>query len=631
MTRRKRKPSTADEPMPMTRLELLAKASVAAGDAVDEATAIEAIKHRNDKWADLMAVEAPYDPETMLKLTELTPHLCPNLEAYSVNIDGYGHRMVPVEAWMKDLDSDEARDTIRNALEFERWIDSQDASLADQETKKVEEEGQGEQEVGDEDDDLFVSDEEVDQTIENLKDAIRREHFIAKAWFKNCCSTMSFERLRRVTRWDKEAVGWSCIEMITDGYGRLRRLNYVPAHTVRPVDDSGELVEVVEPDPVTPLSENREVRVRRRFPRYVQSVNEKKVYFKSPGDPRVVSRYTGYVYKDIKEMERNSEKEGDDPKPANAMLWISHHNPTTPCSPPRWAPALLRVLGTREADETNYYHLKNKTMSSGILFVSGGRVPGEVKERIERSLIAELQGSRNTSRILVVEALPMKGAPSDRSMLPQLEYKSLRDAHQTDGMFSEYDARAADTIGAAFRQSPLLRGYTPSDLNRATADAALRFTETQVYEPERRDFDWSMNKHIIPNIGIKYLMFESLGPPARSADEIGEFVKSVAPHGGLLPHEIRDLAASALNTSLESVQEEWTKHPMAMTLAGIPASGAVHPEDDEAGDIVAQRLRQVEERVAMIATGELRDAGLDDITARAYFVGRDKDEEDEGE
>jgi capsid portal protein len=587
---------------------MIIKAKVAAGIAVDEPQALSDLNTADATWSEQNAITAPYDPSTLLALSRMVPHLRPNLDAYAVNIHGYGHQFAPVADWMAAVDSDDARDAIRQALEFELWTDA--VENGDDTTDEVE-----------------VDEAAIDEWVARLERSMRRERFRAEGWFKNAVSDRSFSRLRRDVCLDKETIGWGCIEIIPDAQGRLQRLGYVPAHTVRPVADDGTLVEVAEPNALTPLSEGREVLVRRRFPRYVQIVADRRVYFKSPGDPRALSRLTGRVYKDAKEMQRK-DNEGPNAVEAHELIWIAHHDPETPCSPPRWSSALLRVLGTREADETNFFHLHNKTMAGGILFVFGGKINQDVKDRLERSLVAELQGTENTSRILVVEAMPMKGAPGERSTLPQMQFQSLRDAHITDGMFAEYDTNCADAIGATFRLSPLLRGRTPSDLNRATAEAALRFAEKQVFEPERTDFDWIINRIIMPRIGVQFLKFVSNAPPVRSTEEVGEFVSKVAPYGGLLPYEIRNLASAAIGTNLDNVSEDWARWPMPMTLAGIlpPGADGLAPEVAQSADAAA-RIKRLEDILAQTTTEDMRAAGLNYDTQPTPELAPEDDEE----
>lgn len=593
--------AVASEVTPMTRQVMLAKAAVAAGAAVDESSALRVIDATAREWQEQGAVDAPYDPETLLRFAEMCPHLTPNLNGYCQNIDGYGYGFEPVARWMADLDGEEAQDAVREAMKYERFVDALEA-LPEDEAEGAEPEVEA------------PSDVEVQEVLDAISARMRREQFRLDAWFANCCSDMTFTDLRKAVRWDKEATGWGAMELIRDERGRLMRLSYVPGYTVRPLLDEGEAVKVVEPNPVTVLSTDREVAVWRRFPRYVQIVGGKRVYFKAPGDPRVVSKWSGRFYET--EAQLRQEQGPREPEPAHELLFFNHHWPSSPCSPPRWIANLLRVLGVREADETNYFHLKNKTFASGILFVSGGSLKAGVKDRIESRIAQELQGSMNTSRILVVEAMPTRQAGGERSLLPTVSFQSLREAHTTDAMFQQYDTQAADSIGAAFRQSPLMRGYTPNNLNRATADAVLRFSEQQVYEPERQTFDHVMNRVILPEIGVRFLQFKSNSPPTRSSEEVGAYVAQVAPHGGITPAQIQRLTSDVLNLPYEQSTEPWATQPLALTLAGfMPPGSEPAPAEQAEGAIptveMSARVRKLEAHLSRIATEELRAAGSD--------------------
>lgn len=591
--------------MPMTRAVLLAKAAVAAGAAIDEPTALHAIDANAREWSDQGAVDAPYDPEALLRFVEMCPHIGPNLDGICQNVDGYGYKPEPAERWLEDIDSDECRESVRQALEYERYLDAEEVAEDDEDPEVAE-----------------ATDAEVQEAIDGIATRMRREAFRFDSWFKNCCSDATFTDLRKQVRWDKEATGWGCMEMIRDDRGRLMRLSYVPGFTVRPLVREGDPVEVEEENPATILSQDRTIRVWRRFARYVQIVGSRRVYFKSPGDPRVVSKLTGAFFADLKALQADT-GEGPAAMPANELLFFAHHWPSTPCSPPRWISNLLRVLGTREADETNYYHLKNKTFAGGLLFVSGGSLKTGVKERIESRIQAELQGSQNTSRIMVIEAMPSRGITGERSMLPTVSFQSLRDSQTTDGMFKEYDLQAANSIGAAFRQSSLMRGAPPETLNRATADAVLRFSEQQVYEPLRQTFDNVINRVILPELGIKFLRFRSNSPPTRSSEEVGAYVAQVAPHGGITPDQIQRLTSDVLNLPYEQSTEEWTKQPLALTLAGVQPAWGYKADDPSAQQETPQemtlRVRKLEEQLSHIVTEEFRAAGHDMAVAARVF------------
>ena len=444
MGRKRRRPSPPQSaPAPLTAKTILAKAKTMTGNSVDEASAVKEIEAQEQMFGQCGAVIPDYDPESMLTFIELSPHLSPNIAAYVQNIEGYGHQAVVEEAWMDDLTTEEAHDAVQQAIIIEEWADQEEEALADMEEKAelkrelegilakhadavkmrrttatikkwkkkadevrarlddIDPEAPAEDTVPVEDplfdetvdedavDDAAV-DAAVDAELKKLDIQIRREQYMYDSFFKHCCSESSFVKLKRIVRQDIESHGWGCIEMQRDKYNRLKRLTYIPAYTMRPLVSEGELVEVIEDDSITPLSEDREIVVNRRFKIYVQIVQDKKVYFKSPGDPRVVSRKTGKTYETVQEM-RKTDNEGKGAVEANEILWIALHSPKTPCPPPRWIGNLLQVLGGREADETNYYYLRNDAIPYGLMFVSGGTIPNDIKERIESRLASEIK------------------------------------------------------------------------------------------------------------------------------------------------------------------------------------------------------------------------------------------------
>jgi capsid portal protein len=658
----------------LTPRQLLAKGEVLSGNAVNEATAITAMDNNDDAFRTQHAVTPDYDPLALINFVEVTPHVMPSIAAYAHNIEGYGYRRIVKQPWMEDLEGEDAEQSVRAAMVIEQWAQSQDDALAaDAEKSEIRERlaalkvkrddavskartartvAKWQKEIDAAEEELAeaeaetpegaeeITDEDVNNKLREIEVEIRREEFIFDAFFENCCSNMSFVKLRRIVRQDIETHGWGCIEMERDGYERLRRLSYVPAYTVRPLVDPGELIEVLEHDPVSPLSsEERQISVKRRFQVFVQIVKSQKIYFKTPGDPRVVSRTTGKIYKTEAEM-RHKDNEGPDAQPANELLWIPLHSPKSLMPPPRWIGNLLQVLGGREADETNYYYLKNNAIPYGLLFCSGGTIPNDIRARLEYEIDSEMRGSEGAGKILVIQAKPMGKASSDgRTVLPELTFQSLRDAHEQDSLFTGYDERGADRIGASFRLSPILRGYTPTNLNRATALAAIMLAEQQVFEPERQDIDWIINKSILTELGIRFLLFVSNSPATRTVEDVVEIIKAAAPHGGILPTEIRELIEDLFNRKFTKIKDGWAQVPMVMTLAGFgdgaageapglggDMDGALDDEDTDVG----RALATIEARVSAVVQSVMASYGQD-VEVSAMLVDREGGDVPSGE
>ena len=92
-------PSPASEARShLTVKVLMAKARAITKD-IEESQALAAIEAEDSAWSTLAAVQAPYDPESLLNYIELTPHVKPAIAALAHNVDGYGYRWDSGRNW----------------------------------------------------------------------------------------------------------------------------------------------------------------------------------------------------------------------------------------------------------------------------------------------------------------------------------------------------------------------------------------------------------------------------------------------------------------------------------------------------------------------------------------------------
>ena len=70
----------------------------------------------------------------------------------------------------------------------------------------------------------------------------------------------------------------------------------------------------------------------------------------------------------------------------------------------------------------------------------------------------------------------------------------------------------------------ILRGDS-SEVNRATADAALSFAEQQVFAGERNAFDYLIDRTILVDLGIRYHRFESVGVDLKNPEALAVAAK----------------------------------------------------------------------------------------------------------
>jgi capsid portal protein len=194
-----------------------------------------------------------------------------------------------------------------------------------------------------------------------LRQLARVERARLDAFFDFACFDHSFVDLRRRTRQDLEVTGNAFWEVLRDSRGDLARLVYVPSYTVRLLPLDREAVEVRERVRVSPVSFDT-VSARRRMRRYVQVQPTECVYFKSFGDPRVVSRSTGRVFDDIAALKAAKPDDGR----ATELLHFAIHSPRSPYGVPRWVGTLLSVLGSRQMEEVNYLYCAPRLDGRGV-------------------------------------------------------------------------------------------------------------------------------------------------------------------------------------------------------------------------------------------------------------------------
>jgi PBSX family phage portal protein len=526
------------------------------------------------------ALIPPYDPETLCLLVEHSNSLRQNVDAYATNIDGNGYRFDAVI----DFDAEDARSKVADAITLER--------LAAREARTLPE-GMS----------TTPSAEEVSARFTELRQAARVERARLDAFFDFACFDHSFVDLRRRTRQDFEVTGNAFWEVLRDGKGDLARLVYVPSYTVRLLPLDREAVEVTERARVSPVSFDT-VRSRRRMRRYVQVQSTECIYFKSFGDPRVISRSTGRVFPDVAALKAAKPDDG----PASELLHFAIHSPRSPYGVPRWVGTLLSVLGSRQMEEVNFLYFENKSVPPMALLVSGGRISEASVPRIERFIEENLKGKANFHKILILEA---DGAGTGDGGRAKIELRPLTDAQQQDALFQVYDERNIDKVGSAFRLPRLLRGES-KDFNRATAESALRFAEDQVFQPERDEFDFLINRKLLADMGIRFWRFRSQTPVTRDPERMTEMVERLVRVGVLTPEEGRLLAGDIFNREFRKIGDDWTKRPITLTLAGIQTGvedlkpKAVNPEAllPSAKQLLALRedLRAEEDR---LATGRL--------------------------
>lgn len=492
-------------------------------------------------------IAPPYSPDTLCKVYEQANSLKQNVDAYRTNIDGFGHVFEPAI----ELNAAGARESVSDAIYIERMLNVQTGGVGSLAAL------------------LPPTDVEIDAKIAELKSAMRFEKATVESFFDNCVADDSFSSLRKKTREDLEGTGNGYWEVIRNDSQRVSQFALMPSRSMRVLKIRSKTLDVSREVRVGALSFRQE-RYKRRFRRYVQIGGDLPVYFKEFGDPTVVSGKTG---KDFLDVDALRAEEGSDAVPANEVYHFKIHSIRTGAyGVPRWAGAMLSVLGSRSAEEVNLSYFDNKTIPPLAVLVSGGRLGKDSVERIRDFFQVKLKGIRNFHKILIIEAEQSadKIYPETSSTL-RVEIKQLTDAQLKDGIFLQYDAANMDKVGMMFRMPRLLRGDI-RDFNRASAQSALIFAESQVFLPERIDFDFGINHFVLAELGIRLWKFKSNGPRLSDAEDWGDMITKLTTGGVLTPADARELVGKlVLMRDLPQIKADWVNQPLALTIAGVQA------------------------------------------------------------
>ena len=295
-------------------------------------------------------------------------------------------------------------------------------------------------------------------------------------FFEFCNAELPYSQLRRRVRRDLEVLGNGYWEVIRDGKGDIVWLEHIEGHTMRLTQLDREYTDVVYMIRDDDSNELQEYPSRKRFRRYVQIRDGKRVYFKEFGDPRLINARTGQV-------------DNDAEIPATEIIHFKLYCPYSPYGVPRWIGNWLAVEGSRQAEEVNYEYFENNTVPPMALLVSGTSLNDDAVSRIEDFINDEMKGRKSFNKMLIIEATPENDGPVMKAGVPTVRFQNLSDAQQKDSLFDNYDRTNREKIRSSFRLPPIFVGLT-SDYTRATARESREVAEEQVFGPERADHDF---------------------------------------------------------------------------------------------------------------------------------------------
>lgn len=525
-------------------------------------------------------LEPPEDPIQMYKAFQLSAYWEPIVEALLTNVYKQSYILRPVIPFDRPL---EAKRLIKEALIWQ-------------------------QSSGDFNADIAITDEEVEDLLNKLQQrSIIEKHFVDK-FFQEAIPDMTYRQLWDLTGQDLEIEGNAYWEVIRDTEGKIARIQWLPAITMKATKQGAEQVgcEKIVRDSI--LSWKPEPQIR-RFRRYAQVHGSHVVtYFKEFGDPRVLSRKTGKFYTDIMHPETGevlvtgyqrlvkAEQAPDNPMPlpaTEAYHWKLAFGGSTVYGKSRGSGIHPSLRGARDLDEENLKLINDEAIPSLMLLVSGGVVGAKAFDRL-RAQIAERKKGRKG--ILLVEAV--SGAQvgvAHPQQQPKIAVERMKSQQSSDAIFQNYEKRTEEKAAGAYRMPQSGLGKNVG-ANRATYQAQQRFTEDQVYAPKREDRDELMQLDFFAELDIITWRYETRAQMTKDPKTIAEVLRILIEAGVITPNEAREEAGPIFNKRLDDLKGLWTMFPPRVLTVMLQTKNqelatALLGEDEVALDKLVQGIR----------------------------------------
>ncbi len=407
------------------------------------------------------------------------------------------------------------------------------------------------------------------QEAADLEDAIKLEIDTLDGFFDNVSWDQSFSDLRLALRQDLETLGYAAIEVLREEDGTLSGFQYVRAYKLRlsPVDKEPTRVHLWRMDTAKRQWKKKFFNVRlRRYGLLKGSGGHGTVtWFKEYGDPRSISSRTGKVI----EAEAENELEGqtrEKEEEAGELLFFRIHSPRTPYGIPRWIGCHFAMGTSGSAERQNFHHLEDNGIPPFMILTTA-----ELDEITEEDLADEwdaFKGNENRWTPLVIQArAPAGDGDVAAGMIDQRQARSpvlqvVKFDRMTEGMFMALDKTGREKVQQAFRLPDIVLGK--SEHTYATAVAALRMVEQQVFTPLRRPFDWVMNRRILPELGVVLHRFATRGPTITDHDAVSKLMTAAGPLGVGSPNDWGKVVGRALGQKIEAHPDTWGNLPLTL-------------------------------------------------------------------
>ncbi|MFI8709951.1 phage portal protein [Bacillus sp. NPDC077411] len=343
---------------------------------------------------------------------------------------------------------------------------------------------------------------------------------------------------------DREKTGSGYLEVLRNGRGEPCSIEYMDCTDVRVTKYTSPVnVDFVVMENNVPKS----ITVPKRFRRFVQIRGNKKVFFKEYGDPRILNKNTGEFVVDATSIGEED----------IATEVIHFKIGPEAYGKPRYLGNIISLYGARKAEELNYYYFKQGRHVPAAVIVENGQLTDSSFNEIQEYM-KSVEGVDNAHKFLLLEAegIESKNFKGEEDITPvKVQIKSLAEMLQQDALFLEYDTKTRDKLRSAFRLPPLYTGES-QDYNKATAQTAKQVTEEQVFVPQRNALSGKLTTMFCQSLQLHYVSITLKGPNTSDPIEKAKAIIPLLNGGGIVPNDLRDLAAEILGKDLEPLTYE---------------------------------------------------------------------------
>lgn len=367
----------------------------------------------------------------------------------------------------------------------------------------------------------------------------------------------------------RERYGIAYIEVIRDNAGNVTQLEFLKE--TPSIRMSRQLDPYID---ATYYYKEREVKRKKRFRKFKQTIGGTTIYFKEFGDPRKMDLRSGKYSDNVPKSFR-----------ANELFVLSIG--TENYGKVRWIGQILGSDGARRAEQLNNNYFINGRHCPLAIAVKNGSLTKESVDKLQQYMDG-IRGSAGQHAFLLLE---VEGIDNGFDGKPaEVEFKDLAGILQKDELFQEYIENNRQRIQSAFNLPDLYVGYT-RDFNRATAQTAMEVTEKQVFQPERASLAWAINNRLLNGYNLKYCEVYFKEPEITNPDDLYKILTVAEKAGGLPPNKAKQVAYEALGEVSDDYEADWGDIPVTiMNLLNAQEQRQAQAEQLQAAREAQQRM-----------------------------------------